>query len=63
MGLERRITHPVLRELMLALTWELACADGRIDAREREVFERLARTLDISRVRALEILDTVTAHV
>ena len=24
MGLERRITHPVLRELMLALTWELA---------------------------------------
>lgn len=62
-GLERRITHPILRELMLALTWELACADGRIDAAEREVFERLARTLDITRDRALEILESVTAHV
>lgn len=62
-GLERRLTHPVLRELMLALTWELACADARIDASEREVFERLARTFDITRERALEILDSVTAYV
>src|SRR5688572_12855173 len=29
-GVERRLTHPVLRELLLALAWELAVADGRI---------------------------------
>jgi uncharacterized tellurite resistance protein B-like protein len=36
------LDHPVLRELMLAMTWLIATADGFVDALEVESFERLA---------------------
>lgn len=39
---EQRLTHPVLRELMLALAWELAMADGRIDGAEIALYTSLA---------------------
>ena len=35
------LDHPVLRELMLAMTWLIATADGFVDTLEVESFERL----------------------
>ncbi|AKF11672.1 TerB family tellurite resistance protein [Sandaracinus amylolyticus] len=54
-GLETRLTHPVLRELLLALCWELACADGRVAKSERDFYSGLAKRLAVSAVRASEI--------
>jgi uncharacterized tellurite resistance protein B-like protein len=54
-GLEQRLTHPVLRELLLALCWELACADGRVSRSERDFYTGLAKRLEIDAVRASEI--------
>ena len=59
-GIERRLTHPVLRELMLALAWELAMADGRVDEAETQLYRRLAGQLGVSAERASEIADAVT---
>jgi hypothetical protein len=59
-GIEGRITHPILRELLLALSWELAAADGRIDTRERDFHAELARRLDISPERAQAIRVSIT---
>ncbi|MDH5491126.1 MAG: TerB family tellurite resistance protein [Myxococcales bacterium] len=47
-----RVTHPVLRELLLALGWEIAAIDGRIDPRELRLHERLADRLGIDADRA-----------
>lgn len=58
-----RLTHPVLRELMLALSWELACADGRIDPVERELHDGLAKRLEVSHDRAAEIRAQIEAEV
>jgi uncharacterized membrane protein YebE (DUF533 family) len=57
--LGERLTHPVLRELMLALTWELALADGRIDAEETKFYDALAKQLDVPKKRAKEIAAAV----
>lgn len=54
-ALEKRLTHPVLRELLLALCWELASADGRVDRSERDFYTGLARRLGVGDVRAAEI--------
>lgn len=54
-GLEKRLTHPVLRELLLALCWELASTDGRVDRAEREFYSGLAKRLEVGEVRAAEI--------
>ncbi len=40
--LAERLDHPVLRELMLALVWHVARADGFVDALEGTSYERLA---------------------
>lgn len=54
-GLEQRLTHPVLRELLLALAWELASADGRIDRAERDFYNGIGKRLEVSAARAAEI--------
>lgn len=61
--LEKRLTHPVLRELLLALCWELASADGRVDDRERDFYTGLAKRLGIGDVRAAEIQRAITERV
>lgn len=62
-GIEQRLTHAVLRELLLALSWELALADGRIDASEREFYTELAERLSIEPARAAEIRSAVSDQV
>ena len=61
-GLETRLTHPVLRELMLALAWELACSDGAIDEAESAVFDELVTRLAVDPARAEELKDAMTAR-
>ncbi len=58
-GLEDELTHPVLRELMLALVWELALADGRVDDSETAFYRALAAQLEVDAERAAEIADSV----
>jgi len=57
--LEDRITHPVLRELLLALSWELAVSDERVTTEESALYSGLARRLGIGEARASEIRDSV----
>lgn len=57
--LEQRLTHPVLRELMLCLAWELALSDGRITDEETRSFEDLARRLQVSPERSRELQEAV----
>lgn len=59
-GIEARLTQPVLRELMLALAWELALADGRVDEAESAFYGELARRLGIDPARADELRDAVS---
>ena len=62
-GVEKRLTHPVLRELILALAWELALADGRIDTAEERFYGELARRLDVDPARAREVREAVDQRV
>jgi len=61
--IERRVTHPVLRELLLALSWELASADGRVTRGENDFYRGLARKLDIDLARAEEIRASIAQRV
>lgn len=61
-GLSDRLTQPILRELILALAWELALADERVDPAERTFFDELARALDVSSERARELREAVSAR-
>ncbi len=58
-----RLTHPALRELMLALSWELACADGRIDPMEAELHAGLSKRLGVDVERAAELRASVEEQV
>ena len=58
-----RLTQPVLRELMLALAWELALSDGRIDDAETAFYRELASQLSVPKKRAKEIADAVAQRV
>lgn len=60
--LEERLTHPVLRELMLALSWELAGTDGHVDRAEAAFHEGLAKRLGIDELRADELRASMTAR-
>lgn len=60
--LGERLTHPVLRELMLALAWELALADGRIDEAETTFYRSLAEQLGVEPERAEEIAGSVAGR-
>lgn len=62
-GLEERLTHPVLRELILALAWELALADGRVDSAEERFYRALARRLRVPDDRAGEVREAVDQRV
>lgn len=62
-GIEERLTHPVLRELLLALAWELASIDGTVAKAERDFFTGLSKRLGVSAVRASEIQRAVTQRV
>jgi len=62
-GVEERLTHPVLRELMLALAWELALSDGHIDEAESEFYKALATQLEVTPERASEISKAVAERV
>lgn len=53
--IETRLTHPVLRELLLALAWELAAVDGQVARAERDFYTGLSKRLDVSAARAAEI--------
>jgi len=59
-GIEDRLTHPVLRELMLALSWDLATADGSVDRLEEAFHVGLAKRLGIESGRADELRAAVT---
>lgn len=61
--LDRRLTHPVLRELLMALAWELAASDGRIMRAELDFYEGLARKLGIDQDRAIAIRAAITDRV
>jgi uncharacterized tellurite resistance protein B-like protein len=54
-GLEERLTHPVLRELLLALAWEIAAIDGNVARAERDFYTGLSKRLGIGAARASEI--------
>jgi len=62
-GIEERLTHPVLRELILALSWELAVADGKVDDAESEYYARLTERLGVKARRAKEIADAIAERV
>ena len=62
-GLEERLTHPVLRELLLALCWELAAADGRVAQTERDFYTGLAKRLGVPAARATELQQAIGAQV
>jgi len=61
-GIEDELTHPVLRELMLALVWELALADGKVDDSESDFYKKLAAQLSVTDQRAQEIADAVAGR-
>lgn len=58
----RSATHPVLQELLLALAWELALADGRIDPSERDFHADLARWMGVAPERAAELREALTGR-
>ncbi|MFW6087775.1 MAG: DUF533 domain-containing protein [Myxococcota bacterium] len=60
--IEGRLTHPVLRELLLALAWELALADGRIDDSEQAFYRQLTERLSVDPARAEKIRAAVAGE-
>lgn len=62
-SLEERLTNPTLRELMLALAWELAAADDKIDWNEVEGYAQLAERLGVPHERAEELKTAMIARI
>lgn len=58
--LAERLDHPVLRELMLALVWYVARADGFVDALEGTSYERLAAIFGVEPEVAAAISDVLS---
>ena len=58
-GIEDKLTRPALRELIIALAWELANADGVLDQRESDFHIGLAKRLEVSPERAAKIREAV----
>lgn len=61
--IERRLPTYELRELLLAMCWELAIADGRIDEMESGFYVGLARRLGVSPERSASIRAAVQAEI
>ncbi len=55
-----RLGHPVLRELLLVLAWELANVDGQLDDAERGTYGLLAARLGVAPERAHALRDAFT---
>ena len=62
-GIEERLTHPVLRELLLALSWELASIDGSVAKAERDFYTGMSKRLGVGAVRAAEIQRAIAERV
>ncbi len=62
-AIEERLTHPVLRELLLALSWELASVDGTVAKSERDFYTGLSKRLGVTAVRAAEIQRAIAERV
>lgn len=60
---EERLAHPVLREMLIALSWELAEADGRLDARESEFLSDIGRRLGVPEARSAELHEALLSRV
>ncbi len=60
---EVRLAHPVLREMLIALSWELAEADGRLDAREAEFLADIGGRLGVPEARSAELHDALLSRV
>ena len=58
-----RIGHPVLAEILIALGWELADADGDVSRSEQTFLGELARKLAIPPERATELRELLLAQV
>ena len=50
----------IKRKLLLSITWEIAKADGKIDEKEIELHDRMAKILQIDREAVLEIRRIIT---
>jgi tellurite resistance protein len=62
-GLEERLTHPVLRELLLALSWEIAAIDGDVARAERDFYTGLSKRLGVTAARAAEIQRSIAERI
>ncbi len=62
-GISARLTQPQLRGLMLALSWQLAESDGRVDATEATAYDRLAELLEVPPPEAAKIRAAVSTRV
>jgi len=61
--LEERLTHPMLRELLLAMSWELASIDGTVARAERDFYTGLSKRLGVGAARAAEIQRSIAERV
>ena len=61
-GIEKRLGHPVLRELMIALMWELALSDGDLAKQEIDLLIGFAKRFEIDPNRAQSLRDAVHAR-
>lgn len=62
-ALAARIGHPVLAELLVALAWELADADGDISRSEESFMVGLGEKLGVKPERVAEIREAIVARV
>lgn len=60
--IEERIGHPVLRELMIALMWELAMSDGELAKAESDLLRGFAERFEIEPERAEALRKAVHAR-
>ena len=57
--ISEELTQPGLRELMLALSWELALADNRLVESEQTAHEELAEAFEVDEERAAAIRTSI----
>ncbi len=61
--IEARLTQPVLRELLLALAWEIAGIDGNVARAERDFYIGLSKRLGVTPARAAEIQRSIAERI
>lgn len=55
-------SHPVLREILLAIGWHIALGDHELSAPEEKLWQRLAALFSIPESRAQELASTIEAY-